>query len=336
MKKATTFLVILLMFKVSAQITDFKHIDFTRAENTAKLLKGESLENLPLLTHQLTSKLHTDAEKFRAIYYWVCHNIQNDYGAFLKIKRKRRKYKNNPTAFMNWHQQYKKKVFQKLLTKQKTVCTGYAYLIKQMAFIAGIECKMIDGYGRNTTTHIDSLEAPNHTWNTVKLNNKWYLCDATWSSGYTNEDFTFLKNYNDGYFLTPPSLFAKNHYPIVKKWLFLRNKTPEDFVTGPIVYDTTFEYQIIPNSPQNLYLETVKNSYLSFEFATLQHIDIEKISLVYYTTNNREVKLKISDIAYKNNLLRFNAKFSKKGIYDIHFKINGEIMASYAIYVEKV
>ncbi len=128
------------------------------------------------------------------------------------------------------------------------MCTGYAYLIKELCFLANIECKIINGYGRSTTTNVDTLQLVNHSWNAVKLNDKWYLCDATWSSGYFIND-VFIKDYNLGYFLTEPILFAKNHYPINKKWLLDSTLIASDYQASPMVYGKTFSHQIIPYYP---------------------------------------------------------------------------------------
>ncbi len=332
--KIVSLLVFLFCIKVSSQITDFNHINFTRAENIAKLNEGENLNNLPLLTHKLTSKLRTDVEKFRAIYYWVCHNIKNDYSSFLNINQQRKKYKTDSVAFYNWHNKYKKKLFKKLLKQKKTVCTGYAYLIKEMAFIAGIPCKIIDGYGRNTASNVNTLGIPNHSWNAVKLNDKWYLCDATWSSGYTNEKFSFLNDYNDGYFLTSPNLFAKNHQPIDKKWLLNTKQSNQQFISAPIVYNTTFKQKITPILPSFLNIETYINKKVFFKFKTFKSIDSNKVRLVYFT-NNKEKRLKINDLKYSNGMMSFNHIITKKGIYDIHVRIGNEIITSYTITAQK-
>ena len=76
-----------------AQQSDFNHIDFRKADNIALALKNEKLDNLSDLSHNLTHDLKTDVEKFRAIYIWVCTNIENDYSQYLKNERKRNRYK---------------------------------------------------------------------------------------------------------------------------------------------------------------------------------------------------------------------------------------------------
>lgn len=330
MKKVFLLILYFIMFKINAQLNDFKHIDFTRAKNSANLYKGENLNNLTLLTHKLTKNLATDVEKFKAIYTWVCQNIKYDFKAYHKISSQKKKFKNNRIAYINWQNKYKKEFFEKLLHKKQTICTGYAYLLKEMAFLAGIECKIIDGYGRNGL-YQESLDIPDHSWNAVKLNNKWYLCDATWASGYIGEDYTFLHNLNEGYFLTDPELFAKNHYPVKTKWLLGAKQTELTFLNTPIIYDSTFEYKIIPILPAKLKSNIKKLDTINFKLKTLKSINPEKISLVYYNTNDREIKLKLTKLSYHNNLLSFKHIFSKRGVYDIHLKLNQEIISSYTI-----
>ena len=231
-------LMFLIGFLVNGQQSDFKHIDFEQADNIADKYFGESLQNLPILVHKLTDGLPTNVEKFRAIYTWVCANIENDYGAYLKTKRKRKKLSKKPDAYKEWNNSFTPKVFNRLLNQKKTACTGYAYLIRELATLAGIECEIINGYGRTASTPLALNSIPNHSWNAVKLNEKWYLCDATWSAGSIVLDYDipkFKKEYIDGYFLAEPEFFVKNHYPLQAKWTLLSKGFPSpSLLTGQL------------------------------------------------------------------------------------------------------
>lgn len=327
------FILLFLCFCLSnAQIVDFNHINFTRADNIAKLNEGESLKSLPLLTHKLTHKLPTDVEKFRAIYTWICLNIKGDDNQHKRVSRNRKKYLNDSTALLKWNNSYKKVAFKKLLKRKKTMCTGYAYLVKELAQLAGIESKIIDGYGRSVTSNIDSLEMPNHSWNAVKLNNKWYLCDATWSSGYMNGNGKFIKDYNDGYFLTEPNLFAKNHYPLDKKWLLNSNKSTQTFITSPLVYGETFKHKISSYTPTTMRVITDKEKPIQFEFQSLKNTSNKNISLVFLFGNEYK-KLKIYDLINQNSIVKFKHKFQRTGYYDVHLKVDDDIVATYTIKV---
>lgn len=220
-----------------AQQSDFAGIDFKKADARAQLLKGENLDNLPKLSYDLTHDLPTEVEKFRAIYRWVCGNIANDYNLYIQNKRGRKKTQNDTLKFSAWNKEFTKKVFKILRKDKKTVCTGYAYLIKELLYFANINAMIVDGYGKTLDENCKGKPSLNHSWNAVQINHKWYLCDATWASGvYNLNDYRFEFNYRDDYFLTDPELFAKRHYPIDPKWLLTAKELKiDDFLKAPMV-----------------------------------------------------------------------------------------------------
>ncbi len=326
-------LILVFLFQLSyAQVSDFKDINFAIADNTAKLYEGESLTNLPVLVHKLTAKLPTQVEKFRAIYSWICFNIRGDINQNNKIDRKRKKYKTDSLSYSLWIEAYKRTAFKKLLKRKKTMCTGYAYLLKEMCALANIECKIINGYGRTAETNIDTLNLLNHSWNAVKLKNKWYLCDATWSSGYSDSYNVFIKDYNDGYFLTDPILFAESHYPINKKWLLDSTLMNSNFVPTPLPYSETYKHKIIPLSPNTMQVEVCKNDEVHFRIKSLKRINTNAISLILFLGNNQKT-LKIYNIKQQNGIIQFKHKFAIKGFYDVHIKVNDDIVLTYTIQV---
>ncbi|WP_431136340.1 transglutaminase domain-containing protein [Psychroserpens mesophilus] len=330
-------LIIILVFICNlsyAQLSDFKTIDFTRADNIARLNANASLTNLPVLAHKLTSKLTTDVEKFRAIYTWVCHNISSDSNQHNTVARMRRKLQNDSTALMHWNHEFKKHAFQKLLTHKKTMCTGYAYLIKELSFLANLECEIVNGYARSADSNVEQLEIPNHSWNAVNLNNKWYLCDATWSSGFMILDNIFVKEYNTGYFLADPLLFSKSHIPLHKKWLLNDRLIQSEHILGPLVYGETFKHNIIPIGPEQMNVVIQKNIELNFSFKSPKVLSIEKIALIKIARNKHKI-LKIYDLKTENGLFQFKHLFKQKGQHDVHIKVNKDIIATYIIHVTK-
>ncbi|RMB64043.1 hypothetical protein EAX61_01290 [Dokdonia sinensis] len=201
----------IFMPPLTAQQSDFKNIDFTQADQIAQRHQGAALYNIPLLAHNLTFQLDTEVEKFRAIYYWVTHNIENDANLVDKNEYRQKKYKATPERLAQWNKTFKREVFNKLRAEKKTLCTGYAFLIQTLAQQSGLDCNIINGYGLANKSRFKNLDAPNHSWNTVKLNGKWYVCDATWSSGYTDETGIFVYDYDDRYFLMEVEEFGKSH-----------------------------------------------------------------------------------------------------------------------------
>lgn len=316
------------------QQSDFKHHNFKKADSIAQLYKNESLRNLPLLSYKLTYRLKTDAEKFRAIYIWVCSNIKNDYHTATKILKKGKKYRNNRAAFLNLNKNYKPQFIKKLINEKKTVCTGYAFLVKELSSLANIECEIINGYSKVAKFNPKKL-FPNHSWNRVKLQNKWYLCDPILASGYFMVDENiFIFDYNDGYFLTDPNLFIKSHYPENKKWTLVNNNhfNFQNFIEAPFIYGETYKHKITPLLPNTIITKVSINENIPFEFTFDTDLDINKLSLLQ-SNGWKDIETSLNDYNYKEGVLTFNKQFSKKGLYDLHIKIANDIVASYTIEV---
>lgn len=196
-----------------AQVTDFATTDFRKADSLALLYRGHSLQDLRVLSEKLTGPLTTEQEKFRAVYKWICNNIDYDYGLYLMNKRRREKLTDSD-ELRKWNTKIAKVVFETLLSRHKTVCTGYAYLVKELSYHAGLSCAIINGYGRNAQADDRLPRLPNHSWNSIQLNGRWYFCDATWSSGAMNvKTGEYVRKYNDVYFLQEAAEFSKRHLP---------------------------------------------------------------------------------------------------------------------------
>ncbi|MEW5676736.1 transglutaminase domain-containing protein [Flavobacterium enshiense] len=317
---------------LTAQISDFNSTNFTIADNIAKLNERENLNNLPILSYKLTNKLNTDVEKFRAIFYWVCDNIKADDHQNTKIKNSRKKLQNDSLAYIEWNRQFGKKALKELLKYKKTTCSGYAYLLKELCFFANIECKIINGYGRTIDENVESLDLANHSWNAVKLDNKWYLCDATWASGYSDSKSNFIKEYNNGYFLSDPNLFAKNHIPFEKKWLLLNDATQINGNIPPIVYGETFKLNINPITPDKMVVNCKEGDVVTFSFKNLNNKNYNP-SLVELI-REKEILYDIYNIQHNNGLTTFKYRFPKNGNFDVHLKAENYIIATYIIKVE--
>jgi transglutaminase/protease-like cytokinesis protein 3 len=335
--KWNTLLFLYISYFSFGQRTDFKSINFKKAESIATIYANESLKNLPVLTYKLTAHLSTDIEKFRAIYTWVSTTIENDYSSYLKTRKKRKKYADNQDALRDWNNSFTLKVFENLLKQKKTACTSYAYLIRELARLADINCKIIDGYRRTATLILTKNSIPNHSWNAVELDNKWYLCDATWSAGrilITEEGPKFQADYFDGYFLLEPELFAKNHQPLETKWTLMDNPLSFDqFLNGPVVYKEAFKNLLAPLFPEKMNIVAQKNETIKFGLKAYTSVPIKDFSLQITKGNySRTIPKKSTK---KENILMFNHTFSKTGRYDVHLKINEAIIATYVCTIRR-
>jgi len=325
------------VFQSYAQISDFQQISFEKADEIALKYKDETLHNLPDLVYKLTSELDTDAERFRAIFKWVCSSIANDYKLYNRNKRKRLRYKNDSVRLNEWNTKFQKIVFRKLLKDRTTICTGYAYLVKELANLADIECEMVHGYARTSTMNIETLDTPNHSWNAVKLNGKWYLCDPTWASGIPNpETYRFQFDFNSGFFLSDPKIFAVNHHPLDKKWFLLEGATPsfQAFLDAPIIYGKAYTYFSDHSYPQKLNNEVQKNKSFNFKLQLQKEIEKEDVNLVI-ESSFRERKIYPDQISIQDQSLSIDYKFEFSGYYDVHLYIKDDLISTYTIKVTR-
>jgi hypothetical protein len=316
-----------------AQLSDFANTDFKKADSIARLYPNHSLRNLNDLANKLTTPLTTEVEKFRAIYTWTSLNIENDYELYIKNKRNREKMQ-DPDALQKWNTKLNGIVFERLLKKHRTVCTGYAYLIKEMASVAGLSCEIVNGYGRTAQANIGGPGFVNHSWNAIQLNNKWYLCDATWSSGSVDtQERMFVKKYNDCYFLLEPTLFIRNHYPVDTTWMLFESKlTLPEFLNRPLVYNGIFQYKITQLLPETFNITADKGQPVSFQFTKDGEKVIEKVELLIkgpgapYSVYP-QLHQHISGLSSADHT------FTAKGKHVVHILFNDEYAFTYTVYV---
>ncbi|WP_430410181.1 transglutaminase domain-containing protein [Kordia sp.] len=339
MKIQTYIFLFIFVFQSNAQIVDFETVKFEKADKIALKYKGENLSNLPQLSYKLTHELTTDVERFRAIFKWVCSNIANDYDMYSRNMRKRKRYKDDTIKFAEWNDKFKKIAFQKLLKKNRTVCTGYAYLIKELANLASIECEIVNGNARTSTINIENLtvDAPNHSWNAVKLNDKWYLCDPTWASGIPNPiTYRFQFEFNDGFFLSDPNMFSINHHPVDEKWFLLHTEKPtfDMFLEAPVIYGKAYEYFGNHIQPKKLDNTIKQGDTVIFRFQLLHPINKKDIRFVFEKNDNeKEIQPKLITITKQQ--LVINHTFESRGHYDVHLYIKDDLISTYSFNVKK-
>ncbi|RAW00639.1 transglutaminase domain-containing protein [Pseudochryseolinea flava] len=311
-----------------AQRSDFQQIDFSRADNMALRFPNHSLKNIKVLADKLTQGLTTDVEKFRALYRWVCDNIAYDYALFEKNRRLRAKQENTADDIAR-NKKFNAEVFRTLLEKHRTVCTGYAYLLRELCSHVGISCVIVDGYGRTANANIGGNGIPNHSWNAVQLHGKWYLSDPTWASGAVESQFhLFIKNYDDAYFLSDPNVFIQNHYPLDPQWTLLKTNTVtlNEFLNRPIIYSNAYHYQVDNPSPTRFNVAVRKGEEISFQFDS-RH-DFSQAALM--------VDGKSIQHSFDKKGLRYSTvqAFNNKGVHVVHLMIDNKSVLTYRVSVK--
>jgi transglutaminase/protease-like cytokinesis protein 3 len=328
-KYSLAFLVVcFISLRVQAQKSDFADTDFSMADSIAAIYRGQSLRDLKTLAGKLTTPLQTEEEKFRSIYKWICDNIENDFD-FYELNKNKREHLSGEKLNV-WNKKFRARVLDKLFNEQSTVCTGYAYLVMKLSTYAGLRCVIVDGYGRTAQANIGGTGIPNHSWNAIQLHDKWYLCDATWSSGAIDtEKRVFVKRYEDSYFLAAPSLFIRNHYPLDSNWMLIKDKpTLHEFLNRPLLYSNIYRYQIDQLFPETFNISTSKGETIAFSFKK----NNEKIEKVELRINNSKAKA-VQLYESPDGVCRIDQVFGSRGTYIVHIILDSGYLSTYKVNV---
>ena len=337
MRIAIHLRIVAMLFIITARLpaqNPFTTIDYRKADSCAHALRGHALNDLPVLSAKLTSGLNTEVEKFRAIFTWVALNIGNDHELFVVNKRNREKLSGNSKALDAWNREMSARTMKTLIEKRRTVCTGYTYLVRKLSMHAGIQCEIIHGYGRTVESNIGGKGILNHSWNAVRLNNTWHLCDPTWASGaYDREKRVVVSKYEPSYFLAAPELFIRNHYPLDTTWILLDQKpTLREFLDGPIIYVNAFRSDIHPQSPTTMHVPVKKDESVSFSFNGPEGLEKEFWIMVGQKETRTQAKAKST----KNgrSVYVIANKFPNKGNYNVHIMREDGPMVMWRVIVE--
>lgn len=211
-----TFALILLLFPgwIYAQQ---KHDNFYEIGTRAGSIP---IANADTLAKQLIALGKTDREKVRAIFRWITEHIDYNVMPLGQRKNVARQFYKEPEDSSVALPPLNERIAAKVLNTGVAFCEGYSRLFKTLCDHAGIKAEVIYGYAR---TNNNRRFAVNHAWNSVYIDSSWYLLDVTWASGVVSYGNEYIRQYNDFYFLTPPSDFIRDHYPEDLKWTLLND-----------------------------------------------------------------------------------------------------------------
>jgi transglutaminase/protease-like cytokinesis protein 3 len=154
------------------------------------------------LAFRITSKESSQERKVKAIYLWLVKNIAYDY-----------ELRSNSVLQKQFYTS-EENVVRKVLERKKALCGGVSFLFERLCFEIGVEAETVHGYTDTTK----DFSKPSHSWNVVRLYNKWNILDITWSQNSNNLNQPDLYWYK-----TEPKEFVKTHYPLDIKWTLLSN-----------------------------------------------------------------------------------------------------------------
>ncbi|NME67800.1 transglutaminase domain-containing protein [Flammeovirga aprica] len=246
-------------------------------------------QSLNELSKYLTSNENSDYQKAKNIYDWITNNF------LLEERYKIKRYS-----------------IQQILKRRRGTAEEFSNLFDSLCHRSGLVSKQIVGYTfTENKPIIKVLYQPNHYWNAILIDKKWYQVDCLWGSNYGRlKKLTFDINGNsvnyelkkgkeaETYFCPAPQDLIKTHFPADPNWQLLENSiTSKEFIQN--------DFSGVTNSK-------LRNEILD-EYATLECSDYlylsSKNAFVHNSKNHRQ--LAVSSLEKGKNLV-FDVKATQK------------------------
>ncbi|XP_054470246.1 kyphoscoliosis peptidase [Anoplopoma fimbria] len=176
-------------------------------------LKEKCVYDVKTIVQSIIRGARNELERLRAIWVWLCHNIEYDVSGYLGRSEKL----SSP---------------EEVIAAGRGVCCGYSSLCTEMCREVGIECQEVPGHSKGIG-YLQGQSLQNvksdHLWNCVLLGGQWFLLDACWGAGRVDvEHESFVKRFDEFYFLTDPEEFIESHFPDEERWQLLEAPIPPE------------------------------------------------------------------------------------------------------------
>jgi transglutaminase/protease-like cytokinesis protein 3 len=280
-------------------------INFTFSQKISEVDKivakyPKSFDSTEKLAERIEKDFDSDAERARAIYGWIAFNIRYDYNAYLNPPRVQGFSYSTEAEKQRKIKQLNDNLIQKAFKSKKAVCEGFTALYQHLASLMGIKCEIIRGDSKISVRDIGrKTTSSNHAWNMVLIDKKWRLIDVTWGQGYYDSSKGRMVNdFNPVYFDTDPDYFFAKHFPDSGTYLGER-LSKDDFLNGPLIYNTTIEKDYKIKSPDSGIIEARNGDKITVEIKNLS-----KSNQVFYL-NKKNQPVKVQNPKEKRGGLEF-------------------------------
>lgn len=246
----------------------FRRVDSHVLQAGAQL-KEKQVHDVQVIVRNIVDGARNELERLRAVWVWLCHNIEYDVSGYLGHSEKL----SSP---------------EEVIASGRGVCCGYSSLCMQMCREVGIECQEVPGHskgiGYRQGRSLSGVKS-DHLWNAVLLGRQWFLLDACWGAGRVDmERQCFVRRFDDFYFLTDPEEFIHSHFPDEKKWQLLDVPISlEEFEKGVFKTSAFFSLGLQLIQPRHAHIVTVDGEAnvslgfsrpVTFTYEITQHRDL--------------------------------------------------------------
>lgn len=155
-------------------------------------------QSMDSIGNYIKSNFQTESDRIRAVFYWTANIMSYDADNMFEVKFDESLQDRVARAFK----------------AQKGNCFDYSNIFNQLATSVGIKSVVVNGYTKWNKVKVDNLS---HSWNAARIDNKWYLFDSTWGSGYVING-VFTRRLDDKHFKVDPELMINTHMPFDYLW----------------------------------------------------------------------------------------------------------------------
>ena len=178
----------------------------------------DSAQTINGISNYIKANFVSETDRIRAVYYWTAHTISYDVDNMFEV---------------NFDENLKDRIA-RTFKAQKGTCFDYSNIFNQLATAVGIKSMVVSGYTKWNKLKVDNLS---HAWNAARIDNKWYLFDVTWGSGYVING-VFNRYLDDKKFMVDPELMINTHMPFDYLWQFREYPvTNQEFMDGVYLGD---------------------------------------------------------------------------------------------------
>ena len=305
-----------------------------------------SQEEPAALSKRLTASCKTDLEKVTAIFKWITENISYNTGWHQKRNKNSSKTAEAEPEDTGALKPLNERVSETVLKKKMGMCEGYSRLFTTLCDYAGIRTELVTGYAKNSIDRPGARFGTNHFWNAVFIDSAWHLLDVTWASGYvTWQGDEFIRQYDEHYFMTPPEVFIRDHYPDDLQWTLLPvSPTPKEFRNSPFKQKSFIKYKITSYFPRNGIIETFVGDTIHFELETADAEYDKQVCpdlLIDSTIFSRSASwvflkpLPSDNLPVASNRLKYSYTVDSPAVEWLYIMYNDDLVLRYKIHVRK-
>lgn len=280
------------------------------------------------LADRIQEDFTSDDNKIRAAFIWLANNISYDLEKMYRPEKVIKFSFYSEEERLQKIQKIKDDLVNEAFLTKMGVCEEYAQSFKKLADLMSIEAEVLKGNVRSSSFDIGNVpNTTNHAWNSVKLNGKWILLDATWAAGYIMNG-KWKKEYNEYFYDIDPKKIRRTHYADDRKWsVVLEQNTIGEFYNQPIYSQGFLKRNLELISPTSGVLVLSRNKSIVLKIKNL-----DKEQPVYYAFKGQRYSKK-PVIFFEENTTVLTIENPKKNT-ELYLFFNRELALEYKVQIQ--